>query len=267
MEKRAFVKKHMEDIVRNRKLVCLTAYTASIAKRIDPYCDLLLVGDSVAMTVYGHKSTQYADMDMMVRHTQAVLRGADTALVVVDIPAGHYEESPQQALESAQYLIEQTDAHAVKLEGGSEIAPTIAHLTQNGIAVIGHIGLLPQSLSDIDNFTTAGRTESERQKLHSDAHALKEAGAFALVLEAMIESVARDIALHSGNICIGIGASAACQGQILVTDDLVGLFDSFSPKFSTRYADIGTSITEAARQWHDNVVNGHFPTSDHIYLK
>ena len=200
-----------------RKIVCLTAYSAPMAKVLDPHCDLLLVGDSVGMVVYGMDNTQNVDLNTMIRHGQAVMRRRKSALVVIDMPSGSYETSPEQALVSANEVITKTGADAVKLEGGADFAPHVKCLVESGIPVLGHIGLLPQRTVAGKNFRITGRTSDEVSQLHIDSDALADAGVFGIVMEGIVEPVAASIAKSSKVLTIGIGASAACDGQILVT--------------------------------------------------
>ena len=254
-----------QQLATQRKLVCLTAYTAPMADLLDPHCDMLLVGDSVAMVLYGMDTTKGADMQMMIAHGRAVMRRARTSLVVVDMPAGSYEISPEQALDNASLLIAETGAHAVKLEGGANLAPTIETLTKANIPVLGHIGLLPQQVSSPKAYRITGRTKDEQAQLTRDAKAVQAAGAFGLVLEGMIEQVAAEIAGQLEIPTIGIGASAACSGQILVSDDMLGLYDQFIPRFVERHASLSSDITKAAASYRAAVIDGRFPADQHLF--
>ena len=248
-----------------RKIVCLTAYSAPMAHALDPHCDMLLVGDSVAMVIYGMDTTQNADLDMMIRHGEAVMRRRKSSLVVIDLPAGSYENSPAQALASASEIMAKTGADAVKLEGGTNLAPHVKCLVDSGIPVLGHIGLLPQHAVAGAAFRITGRSEEEANQLHKDANAIVEAGVFGIVLEGIIEPVAASIAIGCKVPTIGIGASASCDGQILVTDDLLGLYDAFTPKFVRKFANLQDDIGAAAADYRAAVIDGSFPTQDHLF--
>ena len=248
-----------------RKIVCLTAYSAPMAHALDPHCDMLLVGDSVAMVIYGMGTTQNADLDMMIRHGEAVMRRRKSSLVVVDLPAGSYENSPPQALASASEIMAKTGADAVKLEGGTDLAPHVKCLVDSGIPVLGHIGLLPQHAVAGAAFRITGRSEEEANQLHKDANAIVEAGVFGIVLEGIIEPVAASIAIGCKVPTIGIGASTSCDGQILVTDDVLGLYDAFTPKFVRKFANLQDDIGAAAADYRAAVIDGSFPTKDHLF--
>lgn len=249
----------------NRKIVCLTAYTAPIAHALDPHCDLLLVGDSVAMVVYGMDTTENADLNMMILHGQAVMRRRQSALVVIDLPAGSYEKSPEQALASANEIITKTGADAIKLEGGANLAPHVKHIVDFGIPVMGHIGLMPQHALTSKSFRVTGRTADQAGQLQTDADTLVAAGVFSIVMEAIIEPVAASIAKTCNVPTIGIGASAACDGQILVTEDILGLYDAFTPKFVRKFVNLQEKITAAATDYREAVIDGSFPTEDHLF--
>ena len=248
-----------------RKIVCLTAYSAPMAHALDPHCDMLLVGDSVAMVIYGMNTTQNADLDMMVRHGEAVMRRRKSSLVVIDLPAGSYENSPPQALASASEIMAKTGADAVKLEGGTDLAPHVKCLVDSGIPVLGHIGLLPQHAVAGAAFRITGRSEQEANQLRKDANAIVEAGVFGIVLEGVIEPVAASIAIGCKVPTIGIGASTSCDGQILVTDDVLGLYDAFTPKFVRKFANLQDDIGAAAADYRAAVIDGSFPTKDHLF--
>lgn len=248
-----------------RKIVCLTAYSAPMAHALDPHCDMLLVGDSVAMVIYGMDTTQNADLDMMVRHGEAVMRRRKSSLVVIDLPAGSYENSPAQALASASEIMAKTGADAVKLEGGTDLAPHVKCIVDSGIPVLGHIGLLPQHAVAGAAFRITGRSEEEANQLHKDANAIVEAGVFGIVLEGIIEPVAASIAIGCKVPTIGIGASVSCDGQILVTEDVLGLYDAFTPKFVRKFANLQDDIGAAAADYRAAVIDGSFPTKDHLF--
>ncbi|NEX91283.1 3-methyl-2-oxobutanoate hydroxymethyltransferase [Caulobacter sp. 17J65-9] len=246
-------------------IVCLTAYTAPMAEILDDHCDLLLVGDSVGMVMHGLPNTVAVTMDMMIMHGQAVMRGARRAMVVIDMPFGSYEAGPEQAYANAARLMKETGAQAVKVESGPTVPETINYLVRRGIPVMGHVGLLPQSVLTDGAFKAKGKTEDERLRILAVAEATADAGAFSVVVEGVAEGLARDIteALHVPTI--GIGASAACDGQVLVIDDMLGLFD-WTPKFVRRYADLRGEIGRAAAAYKDDVRARRFPAGAETYF-
>jgi len=246
-------------------IVCLTAYTTPMAKSLDPFCDLLLVGDSLAMVIYGLETTRGVTLDIMIAHGQAVMRGTERACVVVDLPHGSYENSHYKAVASACRVIEETDAQAVKLEGGEDMADTVAAIVNAGVPVFGHVGLLPQKAEHRGGFKIQGKDDAGAQQVMRDAIAIAEAGAFALVIEGTVEPVARAITEQVSVPTIGIGASPACDGQILVTQDMVGLFADFTPKFVKQYADLGSAMREAAEAYAGDVRAGRFPGLEHCF--
>lgn len=252
------------DGVTSEPLVMLTAYTARQAQILDAHCDLLLVGDSLGQVIYGLPSTVPVTLEMMANHGAAVVRGSYHAVVVVDMPFGSYESSPQQAFESAAFLLKQTGAAAVKLEGGAAMAPTVAFLNQRGIPVMGHVGLTPQAVNVLGGYGARGRSEAEAGKIVADAKALDEAGAFAMVIEGVIEPIA--IAATKAVSCptIGIGASAQCDGQVLVTEDMLGMFERV-PRFVKRYEDIAGVIDRTVARYAEEVRSRAFPTPDQTY--
>ncbi len=245
-------------------LVCLTAYTASIASIIAPHVDLILVGDSLGMTLYGMSSTREVTLEMMINHGRAVMRRNGDTFVVVDMPFGTYEDSPPQALSSAQRIMTETGAHAVKLEGGVSMAPAIQTLTENNIPVMAHIGLTPQSVAD-GKFRVKGKSDDQIARLHADAKAVETAGAFAVVIEGTIEPVAAALTKILTIPTIGIGASATCDGQILVTEDMLGLLDGHTPKFVKHYAHMRDDIEGAVQTYASEVRARAFPGDAHIY--
>lgn len=247
------------------KLVCLTAYTAPVARLIDAECDVLLVGDSLAMVIYGFDSTLPVTLDMMIAHGAAVVRATGHALVVVDLPFGTYQESPEQAFRAAARVMAETGCGAVKLEGGEEMAETVAFLSRRGIPVMGHVGLTPQAVNTLGGYRSRGHKATERSKIVEDAVAVADAGAFALVVEGVAESLGRELTERVGVPTIGIGASPSCDGQILVTDDMLGLFAEFTPKFVKRYCELGAEIRAAARDYAEEVRAGRFPAPEHTY--
>ena len=257
------------DAIRRRKggapVVCLTAYTYPIARLLDPHVDLLLVGDSVAMVLHGHANTLGATMEMMALHGQAVMRGAQRACVVVDMPAGSYEDSADEALASARRLVDETGCHAVKLEGGTDMADRIAAIVGAGIPVMAHIGLQPQSVEKEGGYRIKGRTREDVERLLADAEAVEKAGAFSVVIEGTMEPVAAEIARRLSIPTIGIGASAACDGQVLVIDDAVGLTVDRVPKFVKEYADLRGAVADAARRYAADVRARRFPGPEHVF--
>ncbi|MET3661155.1 3-methyl-2-oxobutanoate hydroxymethyltransferase [Aquamicrobium ahrensii] len=259
------------EAIRARKgaepIVCLTAYTYPIARLLEPHVDLLLVGDSVAMVLHGHENTLGATMEMMILHGQAVMRGVRNACVVIDMPAGSYEASPEQALASATRLFEETHCHAVKLEGGADMADRIAAIVEAGIPVMGHIGLQPQSVEKEGGYKIKGKTDESAAKLLNDARAVEQAGAFSLVIEGTLEPIAAEITRNLSIPTIGIGASAACDGQVLVIDDAVGLTVDRVPKFVKEYADLRNEVAKAAMSYAAEVRARAFPTADHVFRK
>ena len=246
-------------------LVCLTAYTTPMARLLDPVCDLLLVGDSLGMVVHGLPSTVPVTLEMMVAHGAAVVRGATQALVAVDLPFGSYQESPAQAFRSAARVMAETGCAAVKLEGGAAMAETVAFLTARGVPVLGHVGLQPQSVNTYGGYGARGRAEAEAERIVADARAVAEAGAFAMVVEGVVEPLAKRVTEAVPVPTIGIGASAACDGQILVSEDAFGLFADFTPRFVKRYADLAATVSEAARVYAEDVRARRFPGPEHVY--
>ncbi|HYD88061.1 MAG TPA: 3-methyl-2-oxobutanoate hydroxymethyltransferase [Vitreimonas sp.] len=245
-------------------IVCLTAYTAPVAEILDPHCDLLLVGDSVGMVVHGLPNTVGVTLEMMIMHGQAVMRGSERAMVVVDMPFGSYEGDPKDAFANATRLLKETGAQAVKVEAGPQIAATIAYLVDRGIPVMGHVGLRPQAVNVDGKFRAKGRTQDEREKVMAEAKAADAAGAFAIVVEGVDETLAPEITAAVGVPTIGIGASAQCDGQILVTDDMLGLFD-WTPKFVRRYGDIKGAIDKAVSEYAADVRGRRFPAAAETY--
>jgi 3-methyl-2-oxobutanoate hydroxymethyltransferase len=245
-------------------IVCLTSYHAHTARLIDPYVDLLLVGDSLGMVMYGMETTLGVTLDMMIAHGAAVVRGAEKALIVVDLPFGTYEESPSQAFHNAARTLKETGCQAVKLEGGVRMAETVKYLTERGIPVMGHIGLTPQNVNVMGGYKTQGREQQQWPELEADAQALAEAGAFAIVLEGMAAELADRISGQIGVPTIGIGASAGCDGQILVTEDMLGLSPTV-PKFVKEFATLGAQIAGAAEAYANDVRSRKFPEEQHTY--
>ena len=246
-------------------IVCLTAYTAPMADLLDDHCDLLLVGDSLGMVVHGLPNTVGVTLDMMILHGQAVMRASRKAMVVIDMPFGAYEGAPEIAYANAVRLMKETGASAVKVEGGLTVPDTIAYLVQRGVPVMGHVGLRPQAVLVDGAFKARGRLGDERSQILAEAEATAAAGAFAVVVEGVAESLAREITARIAVPTIGIGASVGCDGQILVTDDMLGLFD-WTPKFVRRYADLRGEISQAVAAYADDVRQRRFPGPAEIYF-
>lgn len=249
------------------KIVVLTAYTAPIARLLDPYCDMLLVGDSLGMVVYGLETTLAVTLDMMIAHGAAVVRSSQRACVVVDLPFASYQGSPEQGFASAARIMQETGAAGVKLEGGVEMAPTIRFLVERGIPVMGHVGLKPQQVHVLGGYRTQGRNQAEAAKIAEDAGAVADAGAFSLVIEATVEAVASKVSDRVPIPTIGIGASANCDGQVLVIDDVLGMFGDgkHQAHFVKRYADLAPQIAAAAQAYADEVRSGAFPDNEHVF--
>ena len=245
-------------------VVMLTAYTMRMAQLLDPHCDMLLVGDSLGQVIYGLPSTIPVTMDMMCAHGAAVVRGSWHALVAVDMPFGSYEASPAQAFESAARVMKETGCAVVKLEGGEAMAPTIEFLTRRGIPVIGHVGLTPQAVNVLGGYGARGREEQEAEKILADAKAVDNAGAFCIVVEGVVEDIATRITRAVAAPVIGIGASAECDGQVLVIDDMLGMFER-TPRFVKRYDDLAARIGTAAAAYADEVRSRSFPTAEQTY--
>ncbi len=245
-------------------LVMLTAYTTPVARLADPHCDMVLVGDSLGMVLHGLPSTLGVTMEMMILHGQAVARGLARAMLVVDMPFGAYEEGEAQAFRNAARLIAETGAAAVKLEGGAHMAPTIAFLTERGIPVMAHVGLTPQAVNMLGGYRVQGRGE-DADRIRGDAAAVAAAGAFAVVLEKVPDALAAEITRALPIPTIGIGASAACDGQVLVTDDMLGLFTGFRPKFVKRYAELGAEADRAIAAYAAEVRARGFPGPEHVF--
>jgi 3-methyl-2-oxobutanoate hydroxymethyltransferase len=248
-------------------IVCLTSYTAPMTRLVDPLADLILVGDSLAMTIYGMASTVGVTQEMMITHGRAVVRAASHACVVVDLPFGSYEESPMQAFRTAANIMAETGCAAVKLEGGTVMANTIRFLTSRGVPVMAHIGLTPQSVNALGGYAVRGRTASEATAIMADAEAVADAGAFSVVIEKTTEPLARAITDRITPPTIGIGASVACDGQILVVDDMIGLFTEFHPKFVRRYAEVAQSIAAAISDYAADVRARRFPAPEHVFAE
>ena len=268
-QKQEVVKRIAAPDIRARKggepIVCLTAYDAPTAALLDDHCDLLLVGDSVGMVVHGMPNTVGVTLEMMILHGQAVMRGSRRAMVVIDMPFGSYEGGKEQAYANCARVMKETGAQGVKVESGPTVAETIAYLVQRGIPVMGHVGLRPQAVLTDGAFKAKGKTDEERLRVMSEAEATADAGAFAVVVEGVAEGLARDITLAIDKPTIGIGASSACDGQILVTPDMLGLFD-WTPKFVRRYADMRGDIDRAVASYAADVKSRRFPAEVETYF-
>lgn len=268
-QKQEAVKRIAAPDIRARKggepIVCLTAYDAPTAALLDDHCDLLLVGDSVGMVVHGLPNTVGVTLEMMIMHGQAVMRGSKRAMVVIDMPFGSYEGGKEQAYANCARVMKETGAQGVKVESGPTVAETVAYLVQRGIPVMGHVGLRPQAVLTDGAFKAKGRTDEERLRVMSEAEATSDAGAFAVVVEGVAEGLAREITKAIDKPTIGIGASAACDGQILVTHDMLGLFD-WTPKFVRRYADMRGEIDRAVAAYAADVKARRFPAEVETYF-
>lgn len=267
-QKQTPVKRLTPPDIRSRKnaepLVCLTAYDAPMARLLDPHCDLLLVGDSVGMVVHGLPNTIPVTLEMMIMHGQAVMRGSDRALVCVDMPFSTYERSREQAFDNAARVLRETGCQAVKVESGVFIAETIRYLAERAIPVIGHVGLRPQAALAEGGFKAKGRDADSRNRVIEEAIATDEAGAFAIVVEGVAEDLAEEITERVKAPTIGIGASAKCDGQILVTPDMMGLFD-WTPRFVKRYADVKGAMEEGVKRYAEEVRTRAFPSDAEVY--
>jgi len=264
------IKRFTIDDVKNCKksgapLVCLTSYTTPITKIIDKHCDIILVGDSLGMVIYGMENTLGVTLDMMINHGKAVIRAKPSSFVIIDMPYGTYEDNPDQAYKAARLLIDETSCDAVKIEGGADMEETINHLSNNNIPVMAHIGLKPQSVVKESGYKVKGKTNQEVHDLLEDAKAAENSGAFAILIEGTIEHVSREIT-NSVNIpTVGIGASSACDGQILVIDDMLGLNTDHTAKFVKQYANMADEIDKAVANYSTEVRNRTFPSENHVY--
>ncbi len=242
--------------------VCLTAATAPVAALVDRHCDIILVGDSLGMVIYGHENTVNVTLEMMIRHGEAVVRTTSHALVMVDMPFGSYQESKEVAYRNAVRIMQETGAGAVKVEGGEVMAETIGFMVQRGIPVCSHIGVQPQSVH-VTGYSAQGQGGAETARLRADALALADAGAFAMVIENVYEPIAREITELVPIPTIGVGASPACDGQVLVTEDLLGLHPAFTPRFVKRYAALQENSDRAVAAFAEEVRSGRFPTAEY----
>ena len=258
------IRDHKKDGQTKEPLVMLTAYTARQAQLLDAHCDILLVGDSLGQVIYGLDSTVPVTLEMMANHAAAVVRGSYHSVVVVDMPFGSYESSKEKAFESASYLLKQSGAAAVKLEGGEAMAETVEFLNKRGIPVMGHVGLTPQAVNVLGGYAARGRSDAEADKIVSDAKALDAAGAFAIVIEGVVEPIAIEATKSVSCPTIGIGASAQCDGQVLVTEDMLGMFERV-PRFVKKYEDVAAMIDKTVAQYAEEVRARTFPTADQTY--
>jgi 3-methyl-2-oxobutanoate hydroxymethyltransferase len=247
------------------RIVMLTAYTKPMAQLLDPHCDVLLVGDSLGMVVYGMDNSHAVTLDMMINHTQAVMRGSTRSAVILDMPFGTYQESKEQAYRNCARATAASGAQALKLEGGAELVDTVEFLTGRGIQVMAHIGLMPQRVHEMGGFKAQGKEDDALLKWPALARHFEEAGAFSVLIEGTVEPVARAITEALTVPTIGIGASPACDGQVLVTEDILGLFPDFTPKFAKRYRDVGAMVSEAAAEYAAEVRSGTFPSLEHCF--
>jgi 3-methyl-2-oxobutanoate hydroxymethyltransferase len=245
-------------------IVCLTSYHAHTARIVDKYCDVILVGDSLGMVMHGMETTVGVTLDMMILQGRAVMRGSQRALVVVDMPFGSYEASKEQAFMSAVRVLKETGCGAIKLEGGKRMAEIIQFLVERGVPVMAHVGLTPQSINVLGSFRAQGRDEADWGRIEEDAIAVAQAGAFSVVIEAVAEPLAKKLTGAVAIPTIGIGASAACDGQILVMEDMLGLTPRV-PKFVKRYGDLGPGIEKAIADYADEVRGRRFPAAEHTY--
>ncbi|MBX3563953.1 MAG: 3-methyl-2-oxobutanoate hydroxymethyltransferase [Sphingomonas sp.] len=254
--------------IRNRKgkdpIVMLTAYTTRFAQLLDPHCDVLLVGDSLGQVIYGLPSTLPVTLEMMIAHGAAVVRGSYHAVVIVDMPFGSYEASPEQAFASASRVLAETGAAGVKMEGGETLAPTVEFITRRGIPVMGHVGLTPQAVNALGGYGARGRSNAEHAQILDDARAIAEAGAFGVVAEGVVETLANEITAAVSVPVIGIGASAQCDGQVLVTEDMLGMFER-TPRFVKKFDDLAGRISAAVETYAAEVRSRAFPGAEQVY--
>jgi 3-methyl-2-oxobutanoate hydroxymethyltransferase len=258
------IRERKQDGVTAEPIVMLTAYTARQAQLLDQHCDILLCGDSLGQVIYGLQASLQVTLEMMIAHGAAVVRGSYHSAVVVDLPFGTYEGSPEQALASASRVLAETGASAVKMEGGAVMAEAVSFLSQRGIPVMGHVGLTPQAVNTLGGYNARGRSDAEAKKIVSDAVALDQAGAFAIVVEGVVEPIAIAATRAVGCPTIGIGGSAQCDGQVLVTEDMLGMFDRV-PRFVKRYEEIAGTISAAAARYAEEVRARTFPGIEQTY--
>lgn len=246
-------------------IVSLTAYSTPMARWVDAQADLIIVGDSLGMVLYGLPSTLGVSLEMMIAHGQAVMRGSERACVAVDLPFGSYQASPEQAFHAAARVLRETGAAAVKLEAGEALAETVAFLVARGVPVLAHVGLMPQQVNVLGGFKAQGLEAAGAERVRRDALAMQAAGAFAVVLEGIAEPLARHLSEELAIPTIGIGASPACDGQVLVTEDALGLFGDYQPRFVKRYAALAPSIEQALAAYAEDVRQGRFPELGHCF--
>ena len=258
------IRQRKVDGVTAEPVVMLTAYTARQAQLLDEHCDLILCGDSLGQVIYGLPSSLQVTLEMMIAHGAAVVRGSYHAAVVIDLPFGSYEASPQQAFTNAARVLAETGASSIKLEGGAAMAETVAFLTQRGIPVMGHVGLTPQAVNVLGGYNARGRSAVEAKKIVADAQALSDAGAYAVVIEGVVEPIAIAATKAVSCLTIGIGASAQCDGQVLVTEDMMGMFDRV-PRFVKRYGAMAETISEAVALYAAEVKARSFPGTEQTY--
>ena len=257
----------VQDILQKKnreKITCLTAYTFPIAKILDDYCDIILVGDSLGMTIYGLPDTVEVTLEMMINHGKSVMRAVKKSFVVVDLPYGTYEESKEQALKSAQKVISETGCDAIKIETTEDMADTVKYLVDHKINVMAHIGLLPQSVREIGGYKYQGRNEDSAKMILRTAKLMEKSGAFSMVIEAVPAKLADEISAAVNIPTIGIGASQNCDGQVLVIDDLLGLNQQFKPKFVTHYANLAGEIKLAVDRFCSDVKEKKFPSEKNM---
>lgn len=248
-------------------IVCITAYSAPMARLMDSHVDLLLVGDSLGMVVYGMSDTLGVTLDMTIAHTRAVVRGSSQSCVIADLPFGSYQAAREDAFRAAARVMAESGCSGVKLEGGVEMADTVAYLVERGIPVMGHVGLKPQSVNVVGGFRVQGKTRAEARAIAHDAKSIAAAGAFAIVIESTIEPVAKAVTRDLAIPTIGIGASAGCDGQVIVAEDILGLFGAFTPKFVKRYAELGAAVSGAVATYAADVRARRFPGPEHVYAR
>jgi 3-methyl-2-oxobutanoate hydroxymethyltransferase len=247
-----------------KKIVCLTAYTFPIAKIIDQFCDIILVGDSLGMTIYGYKDTIDVSLNMMINHAKAVTKAVKKSFIVVDLPFGSYEKSPQQALESAKKIIKETGCDAIKLETTIDFVDTVKLLVKNKINVMAHVGLLPQSVRKLGGYRYQGKDKKQASEILKTAKLMEKSGAFSIVIEAVPKKLADEITSVLKIPTIGIGASNNCDGQVLVIDDLLGLNQEFKPRFVKHYKNFAKEIADATKKFANEVRSKKFPAKEHV---
>ena len=247
------------------KIVSLTCYHAQISKIVDEYADIILVGDSMGMTLYGQKNTLSVTKEMLIEHGKAVVNNTKKALIVVDMPFGSYESSKEIAFQNSAEILAKTGASAIKMEGGAEMCETIEFLVERGIPIMGHVGLMPQRINLKGKFLSLGKTASDSRKIIKDATSISASGVFAIVVEAVKESLGKKVTKSVPIPTIGIGAGKYCDGQILVIDDMLGLFKDFKPKFVKKYANLYKEINNAVKNYQQEVINEKFPSEKNVY--